>query len=161
VSGQDPVAWLRAQIEARRDLALLITAPRPHLRDSGARLAGEWRTGCTCEAECRDYPSCDEVTGDGIHIYSEGGHDADQAALIAANDPQDTIARCEAELAILDEHGPEFTDYIDGDGIERGTWECSMCEPGGTPDNYPCKTVRLLASGYRHRPGYEEAGWKA
>ncbi len=25
---------------------------------------------------------------------------------------------------------------------------------------YPCRTVRLLASGYRHRPGYREQEWK-
>lgn len=158
MSGQDPVAWLRAQVEARRGLALRATEPGD-LRGTGARLANEWQTGCICEAECQGYPACEEVTGDGIHIYSEGGHDADQAARIAANDPQDTIARCEAELAILDEHAAEWEDYRDGDGIERTSLECSTCEPPGTPDNYPCRTVRLLASGYKHRPGYEEA-WK-
>ena len=61
-----------------------------------------------------------------------------------ANDPQDTIARCEAELAILDEHGPWD---LDADAY------CSAC--GDVPQvAYPCRTVRLLTGGYKHRPGF-------
>lgn len=161
MSGEpDPAAWLRTQVEARHELALLATANRDP-RGYGKRLGGEWETGCTCKGECPGYPRCEEVTGDGIHIYAEGGHDADQATLIAANDPQDTIARCEAELAILDEHRP--TDYLCyGDRL------CRRCQWGDDePERdelhhgvvYPCRTVRLLGSGYRARPGYREE-WK-
>lgn len=104
MSDQDPVAWLRAQVEARHELALLATANRDP-RGSGKRLGGGWETGCTCKEECQGYPACEEVTGDGIHDARE---DEDQCLSVA----------------------------------------------------YPCRTVRLLASGYRHKSGYEEA-WKA
>lgn len=62
------------------------------------------------------------------------------AAHIAWHDPLSVLARCEAELAILDEHGPGK--YGDA---------CRCCY--GTLA-YPCQTVRLVGSGYRHRPGY-------
>jgi hypothetical protein len=67
------------------------------------------------------------------------------------------IARCEAELAILGEHGPaDFTAY--------GNQMCRRCvwgddEPDRDDDAHhwvfcPCRTIRLLAAGYRHREGY-------
>ena len=124
-SDEEPVAWLRAQVEARLALA----------REAGG---GEWQAGCTCEGDCPGYPACEEVIGDGIHIYSEGGHDAFQAGHIAANDPQDTIARCEAELAILD---------ACHQGIRNG--RAFLAE----------EIIRLLAGGYKHRPGFPEE-WK-
>jgi hypothetical protein len=65
--------------------------------------------------------------------------------------------RAEAELAILDEHRPDRGhDQPDGDL----TLICRACADDrmyGYP--YPCRTVRLLGSGYQHRPGYQE-GWK-
>ena len=75
--------------------------------------------------------------------------DSSLTRLMEANDPRDTIARCEAELAILDEHGG-------APGIDPGEVCCVRC--GDYPQEpHPCRTVRLLASGYRHRPGYQEA----
>lgn len=143
----DLAAWLRKVITERLELA----------RAAGG---GEWHTGCggTRHQGDHHYPGCERIDGDGITIYDEGGHTKEQADHIAANDPRDTIARCEAELAILDEHHPEDADYRDGDGIERTSRECITCEPPGTPDNYPCPTVRLLAAGYKHWPGYR-AEW--
>lgn len=65
---------------------------------------------------------------------------------------EEQIFRCEAELAILDEHPPN--DSFGADDIC-----CSTC--GDVPQvPFPCSTVRLLASGYRHRPGYREE-WKS
>jgi hypothetical protein len=75
----------------------------------------------------------------------------DAATWIADNDPRSVIARCEAELAILEEHGIDDT-FGDGDFC------CSSC--GDVPQvPWPCKTVRLLAAGYKYRPGWAEAGW--
>ena len=77
------------------------------------------------------------------------------ALFIAANDPLETIARCEAELAILGEHKP-----VDVPGMAwRG---CATCKDSVTrwPKTFPCRTVRLLGSGYRHRDGYREDLWK-
>ena len=61
----------------------------------------------------------------------------------------EAIARCEAELAILDLHKP-----IDVPGMAwRG---CATCKDPVTrwPKTHPCRTVRLLGSGYKHRDGY-------
>ena len=68
---------------------------------------------------------------------------------IIRHDPRDAVADCEAKLAILDEHGPN--DTFGPDDIC-----CSAC--GDVPQvPFPCQTVRLLASGYRHRPGFPVA----
>lgn len=74
--------------------------------------------------------------------------DSSLTRLMEANDPRDTIARCDAELAILDEHGPCGS---------RGQW-CVQCGDTGQVD-FPCDTVLHLASAYRYRPGYREE-WK-
>lgn len=135
--GTDPMtAWLRSQIGERRALA----------EAAGGK---EWRTGCSGEhGPMSHYPGCEQVEGDDITVYAEGGHNADQAAHIAANDPQDTIARCEAELAILDECEKAVRiarTYKDGDGIlalaEARTWLAA---------------TSLIASGYQHRPGFRQ-----
>lgn len=64
----------------------------------------------------------------------------------------DAVADCEAKLAILDEHRPEQgRDESDGD-LTLICWVCVDDRMYGYP--YPCKTVRLLAAGYRHREGY-------
>jgi hypothetical protein len=82
--------------------------------------------------------------------------DAD-AIHIATHDPGDTIARCETELAILNEHAPQGRMCcrictapeleIHGDG--GAVWE-------HTPVANPCRTVQLLGYGYRHRDGWKE-----
>ena len=71
-----------------------------------------------------------------------------QARHMALNDPQDVIARCEAELAILD----LCTSAIEAGAIPDGaTWsdDAAGAEVGTV-------VLRLLASGYRHREGYAE-----
>lgn len=139
-AGEDLAPWLRLAILLRRDAAKL-----------AAREGGTW-------------------THDGVHtgnisslggqvVYDEGSPDEYQAAHIAANDPRDTIARCEAELAILDEHAP-VSGYA-----PYGPVCVICCDPGGPGEeaavvDHPCRTVRLLASGYRHWPGYQAEAWK-
>jgi hypothetical protein len=99
--------------------------------------------------------------GDFIVVYDDGSPSDAEFAHIEANDPQDTIARCEAELAILDEH--PWQPGWDGTGFGRPI--CSVCswtdrDGDAEGDPYPCKTVRLIGRGYRHWPGYREADWK-
>ena len=130
---EEAIEWLRRQVQAR-----LATAQEAISNGDGA-----WHTGCTCDHGCRDYPACEQVEGDDITIYNEGGHDSGQARHIAANDPQDTIARCEAELGILD------------------VYDLWAAEPGGHPtmNAAACAVsdaVRHLASGYKHRDGYTQ-----
>lgn len=59
----------------------------------------------------------------------------------------DAIADCEAKLAILDEHEPS----------EIAPDACRCCKGSLA---YPCRTVRLIGYGCRHRPGYREELWK-
>lgn len=68
---------------------------------------------------------------------------------IVRHGPQDVIADCEAKLAILERH------LGDPDSAIGGAW-CVVCDF----QHLPCPTVRLMASGYRYRPGYQEA-WGA
>jgi hypothetical protein len=129
---EDPVAWLRAQVEARMATAKL-----------AAREGGAWT-----QADPERYPASIESLG-GTVVYDELAPDEYQAAHIAMNDPQDTIARCEAELAILDEHGGEhmcFENTRDGNSWAWYEGDCRM--------------IRQIAGGYRHKPGYREEDWK-
>ncbi len=87
-------------------------------------------------------------------VVTEDGRKA--AKRLASSDEfrhltMERLARAKAELAILDEHGPN--DTFGPDDIC-----CSAC--GDVPQvPFPCRTVRLLAGGYRRRPGYREE-WK-
>jgi uncharacterized protein DUF6221 len=115
---EGPVAWLRQSIRQRLYLA-------EHAIELGN--AAEWTelsSGVLMTVE----PDASQDNWDGVH----GMGDSSLTRLMAANDPRDTIARCEAELAILDEH--------------------ALTCPGGGP----CRTVRILAYGYRYWPGYGE-----
>jgi Family of unknown function (DUF6221) len=55
---------------------------------------GHWKTGCTCDGECREYGDCERVEGDNITIYDEGGHGVDQARHIARHDPARVLDQC-------------------------------------------------------------------
>lgn len=73
---------------------------------------------------------------------------SDEAAeYIRRHDPRDAIARCEADLKVLDLHGPNRYGY------------CLTCDPDscgcvGSGD-YPCATVCTILAGYRHREGFK------
>ena len=78
-----------------------------------------------------------------IVVYDEGRPSGAQFAHIALNDPQDVIARCEAELAILDLHG--LWEAEAAGHPMMGAAACAVSD-----------AVRHLASGYKHREGYAE-----
>lgn len=126
------VVWLRSCITARLDLAKSASG------DGGST----WHTdseGCCVRNEGGDYiTQKGDIWGDFL------------ARHIAANDPQDTIARCEAELAILDEHHQ---------GPNGSVW-CCVCDPAADMNDsdrwYPCNTARSVAGAYRHKPGYAD-----
>jgi Family of unknown function (DUF6221) len=71
-----------------------------------------------------------------------------------SEDAGEDAARCEAELAILDKHAPRNGyDQPEGDL----TLICACCADDRMYGYaYPCRTVRLLLSGYRFRPGWRE-----
>lgn len=69
------------------------------------------------------------------------------AAHIARHDPARVLAECEAKRRIVELHA-EYADFGD----------CSTC--GDVPQvEYPCETLRVLASVYANRPGFDPA-WR-
>ena len=126
-SEEEPVAWLRQRIRERLYLAR-------HAIELGN--AAEWTelsSGVLMTVD-PDAPQDDRDTWDGVHPLG----DSSLTRLMEANDPRDTIARCEAELAILD---------ACAQGIRNG--RALLAE----------EVRRLLASGYKHCPGYREEDW--
>ena len=173
-SEEEPAAWLRAQVEARLVLA----------REAAEGTDGHWWRRMVDAGHFDDHRlepvgalyagepvldvDGDVLGGEDIVVYDEGRPSDVQFDHIAANDPQDTIARCEAELAILDLYERTLAivrapvdlkalaaekpvirelrarDYLDAERELCVLWE----------------VVRLLAGGYKHRPGYKEEDWK-
>ena len=165
-SEEEPVAWLRQRIRERLYLA-------QHAIELGN--AAEW-TELSSGVLMTIAPDAPQDRLDGVHPLG----DSSLTRLMEANDPQDTIARCEAELAILDEHGPlpdcsaEMIAKYRAAGFPEAQIaameamvSCARChvpvddayedEEQCLPVEYPCRTVRLLASGYKHRPGFPAA----
>lgn len=136
----DLAAWLRRRIEERLYLA------RNAIKLGNAAVWTETSTGVLVTGE--------PTEADTWHGTWPMG-DSSLTRLMEANDPADTIARCEAELAILDGHGGEWLDQDLADGDYRVRQVCTRCDDG----YWPCRTVRLLASGYASRHGYREE-WK-
>lgn len=137
----DLTAWLRAEIEAdKREANVKVIRKRWEIDP------GSWATGTGIIGE------------DGRPVAVAIGDYA--ARHIVRHGPLDKLADCEAKLAILGMHPPMPGGLID-EMPTTGT-VCRRCSSGpmhlGEP--YPCRTVRLLASGYRHRDGYREEEWK-
>ena len=130
----DLTAWLRATIEGDKAKAEAVA-------DGSAPWVGRW------EAEgnvaLRTYNG---------HVLAHLRGIPFKAGLldhIALHDPRDTIARCEAELELLDLHKPgEYGECVT---CHVGAQSCGCCGWG----DFPCDTVQLLARGYRHRPGFK------
>jgi Family of unknown function (DUF6221) len=148
------VTWLRSQVEARKATAEAATCAVP------------W------EAEGDD-PTDDEVwidvDGQEWRLVILRGPDSHENMLhVAANDPRDTIARCEMELAVLDGHYilhredrsevyEEFSVVrIGGADKDCGCVTCHYYGQGGVKGHGICYTVRRIALGYRHWPGWKE-----
>lgn len=77
----------------------------------------------------------------------------DIADHVAANDPRDTIARCDSELAILDMAEREIA------AAPEGSWDWDSADEVSRASTLE-DVVRLLAQGYRHRPGYRAEDWE-
>lgn len=131
------ITWLRQTIEGDKVAA--------------EALDGEVWTAVKAQGDWHIQTSQDQTFGGDARW---GELDPREAVLIAAHDPRDTIARCEAELALLDEHAVEDTGF--------GKY-CRVCseystKPGESselePAAAPCRTVLLLATSRRHRLGF-------
>lgn len=171
------VPWLRAAIEERLKLA----------REAAAGTGGHWWRGSTVMyADGGEAPSGHLYTGEPVIdeddailgsrfvvVYDEGSPSDAEFDHIAANDPQDTIARCKTELALLDEHRLVIADRGNGAhpvyrvvnenpdtaAVENAGRSCDV-DCRACRVHYPCRTIRLIGRGYRHWPGYREAEWK-
>ncbi len=124
----DFTAWLRQRIQARLALA------RGTIELGNADVWHELSSGVL-------------VTGDDDENHWHGTWamgDSTLTRLMEANDPRDTIARCEAELAILDDHSNDH--WCFAPGTAHYDWFL-----GGD-----CQVIRLLGSAYKHQPGYRE-----
>lgn len=129
MASDELVTWLRRRIGERRYLA-------EHAIELGS--AAEW-TELSTGVLMTVAPGAPQERWDGIWPLG----DSTLTRLMEANDPRDTIARCDAELAILDLHASnDFEKYP----------ECAHC----AAEHFPCRTVRLLGSGYQHEPGYRQ-----
>jgi hypothetical protein len=174
-SGGDPVAWLRAEVEADLSAARIISSggfsPQrwdteppgqvnpDHIPQDAAVTAA---LGCEPEYVCGwvQLVAYDKLNNAPDEAY---GRDSEAPFALVDNgrrefehiirhDPRNEAARCEAALAILDECETALRiarTYKDGDGALAlacaKTWR---------------DAVRLLARGYRHRPGYREEDWQ-
>ena len=147
MSADAAVAWLRQQVQARLEMA--------RKADTGESWEADRRYGAAWDVDLK--PSLGPVAspGDGREA-SLGIEDCDDfenprflsamvfhAQHIAANDPRDTVARCEAELGILDLHalwaaGPTAHPAM-------GAAACAVSD-----------AVRHVARAYRHWEGYAE-----
>lgn len=123
------VEWLRSEIEGDRDAAVKAGAKSW----TAKRLDRDDLFDAPFTAiYTNDYP-WREVARSGVVM--EGDH-------IVRHDPRDTIARCEAELKLIDGMAKVIGgEYIDDGELPLAQW-----------------VLGELISGYRHRPGWKE-GW--
>ena len=133
--------------------------------EAGAREAadgdsGQWFMGDKWNVyRAEDEARYDLEPGPDEHRLVVYGNVEPQSEHIARHDPARVLREVEAGRAILAEHQPVWDDYVDGDGIERATHECETCRPPGTPDNWPCQTIRALAAVWSDHPDYDPA-WR-
>jgi hypothetical protein len=131
-SETEAVAWLRRQIEADLGEARALAAV-PGVSAVWEELPG----GGVLE--------CGDGTDPDCWAYSWNVGDQRVTGFIADRDPRSAIARCEAELAVLDEHAARDADV----GLMLGPDRLRQREWAGLR-----LAVRLLAGGYRHRDGW-------
>jgi len=135
---EDLTAWLRATIEGDK---------------AAAEANGDESWTAHDEGECDNWTivTGDQgfKQGDSCGCCCKGTLDEVVAKHMALHDPRDTIARCEAELELLDLHKPgEYGECVT---CHVGAQSCGCCGWG----DFPCDTVKLLARGYQHRPGFK------
>lgn len=122
----EAIAWLREQVAQRMETARLAAAA-----EGGSHASWLPAYGTVVDAADEDWAVITD-TVDEI------------AAHIALNDPQDVIARCEAELGILDLYGLWAAEDLNGNPA-LGAAACAVSD-----------AVRHLASGYKYRDGYAQ-----
>jgi hypothetical protein len=96
----------------------------------------------------------------GVTLHPEGGppwgsvRDRETAQHIAFHDPEGVLASVAADRALIEEHAPRVNwkgDVVCSRCIEQ---DVRMYRAHWRDAPWPCRTVRLRVSAYRHRPGY-------
>jgi hypothetical protein len=142
----DMLSWLRATVVADLEAAKAAdeVAPGPWVNIGQDGEGDAWQIhGAPTDETTWDFDAEAEVPvlrRVATLNFDDGGGvwEREAADHIVLQQPRDTIARCEAELAILDRYeGPD----------ERGT----------SPDFWwgMREAVDMIAGGYRHRPGFK------
>lgn len=157
VTGGAMVTWLRRQVIYDRDAAqLLIEDPE---------VADRWTERSTGVLEAGSDRALDAWQ------YTWAVGDGRVSRHVARHGPLDVVADCEAKLRLLDEHyilwrhdaGEAYEEFsvarIGGANQDHGCVTCHYYSQGGVKGLGYCRTVRLLAWGYRHRDGYREQEW--
>ncbi|MFI7630245.1 DUF6221 family protein [Microbispora rosea] len=150
----DLITWLRATIQADLDTARAATY-------------GEWAMFGHGDDDYRPYPAYpgEQVTrghGWNISVTDPAGPDVAaelrraDAEHVVAQQPRDTIASCEAELALIAAYEEHARDWPADVVMRPDTDPIDFVESERT--RALGEAVRLLAHGYRHRPGWQE-GW--
>lgn len=170
----DPVTWLRATIEGDKRAALIISdggfAPQHWdtdppgivnpVSDPASLAVSEaigqepeyssgWVQIAVYEREIGDAPEEEYREPGAVAAIADIGRR--QFDHIRRHDPRDTVARCDAELAILD-----ICERVIREDKDR---LCDDDDPRWSGLAVARVTVSFLASGYRHRAGYLEK-WK-
>jgi hypothetical protein len=138
--------WLREQVEARKRVAG-VKAVQGRWRTDGE----EWTAGTGIIDE----------QGRGVAV-AVGGYVADHVVM---NQPGDVLARCEAELGILEAHYILHKDDRDesyeqfcimpySGRFDYGCVTCHYRSMGAVGGKGYCFTIRMLGSAYRTWPGY-------
>lgn len=146
----DLVQWLTAQLDADERIA---------------RAAADYDDGATHDVEgppgtwlCLDEAQWFGPSYRGGVIAPRIGQANAHAlgAHIVAHDPARVLREVEAKRQQLALHSPsEFGTWVGDDDDQAPA--CRTC--GNLTARFPCKTLRLLASVYADRPGYQE-GWR-
>ncbi|MFF4552744.1 DUF6221 family protein [Streptomyces sp. NPDC001422] len=114
----------------------------------GAQLDEDERTARACSGDGK-------WTADDIAIY---GQDlgVEVRAHMAVHDPARVLREIEAKRELLDEH-QDVNDGYCGTCVD-GQWGYPT-HGGSSAQRFPCRTLRLLATVYRDRPGYRAEEW--
>lgn len=136
----DIITFLNARLDEDEAIARG-AAPGPYPRDADPPL-GVWLV---------QYGT--EITGSGMTIYDEGGHDDAQATHIARHDPARVLREVAAKRAILAEHKMHRTTDYHNSTI----WYCAGCNwINEEDDTLRCDTTLHLASVYSDHPDYRQ-----
>ena len=156
----DLVQWLTAQLDederiARAAIRAVGDVP------GGVPGAADWRFGNAFTDEGGTYwqittmpPDADvfgviELIGSGMS--GGGAHEPEIARHAVEHDPARVLREVEMKRQVVEQHRP----------VGYGGVCLSLCHTRapGQPQTWPCLTLRLLASVYEDRPGYQES-WR-